>query len=670
MSLRVTSWNAGGLTRNTRNRAFLRAVEDSDIVLVQETLVLESARRPVIPGFQLFPRHASKPIRGRPVGGLATFVSFSLLNSYDVTIENVDECDFECLLLRFSRVQSASSELPELFFVCNIYVQAFPAPVDYGKLNSFLEDLLETRAPLCPFLLAGDFNNHAPSRSRAFREFVSELCNEGFRIFPEPGSRVPTFISHKGSSVIDFCFARGWEWKGDGCVIFSLDTFGHRLLQLEFLFPKLSQYALSPRTSFRKHVNKLPVSDDLGVVFRKKGWDSPIGMLRAGVSCVFSTFLAWLLPFLFTVRPPVSDEEPWVRYLSFHELRDLRAAKSKVDLISRNFRLGESTEQLSRASREFLVLRSTLRHLALDRFATDTQKAGDDPTSLWKTVRNFRIDPSAAQGLPVDTLCTYFYALFNRASDVISLPFLYEWAPEEKELDARFTLTELDRVFSELCATVAPGPTGVGNDVILALGKVPGIRKILLDLFNGCLLGGSIPEAWGKCEMFLLYKGKGDPLLPNSYRAIALLDCFLKLYERLLFHRLDHWAKKLDLIPPLQFGFRPRSGTLDAIFVFSKLLERFVFRGSGLLFAALIDFKSAFPSVDRSLLFRKLAGWGMSVRFGKALHALFEEIEVDPECLRFEKNSAFNLAIAISLLPAVFLSALLRMHSFIGFIGP
>jgi hypothetical protein len=35
--------------------------------------------------------------------------------------------------------------------------------------------------------------------------------------------------------------------------------------------------------------------------------------------------------------------------------------------------------------------------------------------------------------------------------------------------------------------------------------------------------------------MFLLYKGKGDPLIPNSYRAIALLDGFLKVYERLLF---------------------------------------------------------------------------------------------------------------------------------------
>jgi hypothetical protein len=200
---------------------------------------------------------------------------------------------------------------------------------------------------------------------------------------------------------------------------------------------------------------------------------------------------------------------------------------------------------------------------------------------------------------------------------------MYNFIASSPQLDRRFTSEELERVFAELKAGVAPGPSGIGNDVILFIRSIPGAHRFLLDLYNGCLIGGSIPEAWQKCEMFLLYKGKGDPLLPGSYRAIALLDCFLKVYERLLFHRLDAWARARDLVPPAQFGFRPRSGTLDAVFVFYKLLERFVFGKGGVLFAALIDFKSAFPSVDRSLLFKKLAHLGISTRFGAALHSLF-----------------------------------------------
>jgi hypothetical protein len=125
--------------------------------------------------------------------------------------------------------------------------------------------------------------------------------------------------------------------------------------------------------------------------------------------------------------------------------------------------------------------------------------------------------------------------------------------------------------------------------------------------------------------MFILYKGKGDPLLPNSYRAIALLDSFVKVYERLLCHRVVTWASALEIIPAEQFGFRPGSSTLDAIFCFWKLIFYFVRIKQGVLFAALIDFKSAFPSVDRNLLFRKLSSLGMSRKFGVALHSLFEK---------------------------------------------
>ncbi len=156
--------------------------------------------------------------------------------------------------------------------------------------------------------------------------------------------------------------------------------------------------------------------------------------------------------------------------------------------------------------------------------------------------------------------------------------------------------------------------------------------------------------------MFLLYKGKGDPLLPNSYRAIALLDGFLKVYERLLFHRLSGWASMRELIPPAQFGFRPRSGTLDAVVVLMKLIEKFVFGRKSPMFAALIDFKSAFPSVDRSLLFAKLAKLGISKKFGFALHSLFDN---NTFSLRFDSGVTEDFVVNTGLREGSVLSPLL-----------
>jgi hypothetical protein len=241
-----------------------------------------------------------------------------------------------------------------------------------------------------------------------------------------------------------------------------------------------------------------------------------------------------------------------------------------------------------------------------------------------KVIRNFRLDPDASQGLPVDSLCLHFTTLFNRPGDSISLCFAYAFTPYNADLDKRFSMEEFETVLGELERGSAPGPSGIGNDVILDLVKVDGCKRFLLNLFNGCFEGGTIPKAWSHCEMFILYKGKGDPLLPSSYRAIALLEAFVKLYERLLCHRLQAWAQDLQIIPPAQFGFRNASGTLDAVFVFWKLVRHFVRIKKRIFFAGLIGFKSAFPSVDRPLSFRRLAELGLSKKFSCALHSLFE----------------------------------------------
>jgi hypothetical protein len=217
-------------------------------------------------------------------------------------------------------------------------------------------------------------------------------------------------------------------------------------------------------------------------------------------------------------------------------------------------------------------------------------------------------------------------------------------------------MAELDTALSELKAGTAPGPSGIGNDSIRELVKLVGAKRFLLNLFNGCLMGGSVPEAWGHCEMFILYKGKGDPLVPSSYRAIALLDAFMKIYERLLFHRLEGWARDLELIPPSQFGFRTGSGTLYAVFVFWRLVDWFVRKKRAVLFTALIDFKSAFPSVDRTLLFSCLASLGLSRKFGCALHSLFEK---NTFCLRLGEGVTREFPVTTGLREGSVLSPLL-----------
>jgi len=56
----------------------------------------------------------------------------------------------------------------------------------------------------------------------------------------------------------------------------------------------------------------------------------------------------------------------------------------------------------------------------------------------------------------------------------------------------------------------------------------------ILDLCNGIVKEGSIPEDWKSSVVLPIYKGKGDPIECGSYRGIKLLEHAMKVLERIL----------------------------------------------------------------------------------------------------------------------------------------
>ena len=64
-----------------------------------------------------------------------------------------------------------------------------------------------------------------------------------------------------------------------------------------------------------------------------------------------------------------------------------------------------------------------------------------------------------------------------------------------------------------------------------------------------------------------IYKQKGDPLECGNYRGIKLLEHGMKILEKIIEGRL----RKTVEIDPMQFGFMPAKGTIDAIFTFQQI---------------------------------------------------------------------------------------------------
>jgi hypothetical protein len=71
---------------------------------------------------------------------------------------------------------------------------------------------------------------------------------------------------------------------------------------------------------------------------------------------------------------------------------------------------------------------------------------------------------------------------------------------------------------------------------------------------------------------------------------------FARSLDRLVNKRLESLVSRLNLRSPIQCGFRPGRGTLDAIFTLQHLIHSAQHKGQ-LLFVVFVDFKKAFDRV-------------------------------------------------------------------------
>jgi len=66
----------------------------------------------------------------------------------------------------------------------------------------------------------------------------------------------------------------------------------------------------------------------------------------------------------------------------------------------------------------------------------------------------------------------------------------------------------------------------------------------LLNLCNGIVKEGCIPEDWKSSVVVPIYKGKGDPMQCESYRGIKLLEHAMKVVEKIFEHTMSAAIKR------------------------------------------------------------------------------------------------------------------------------
>lgn len=198
----------------------------------------------------------------------------------------------------------------------------------------------------------------------------------------------------------------------------------------------------------------------------------------------------------------------------------------------------------------------------------------------------------------------------------------YEYASpnvEIPELDADITLEELKDMLGKLKDNKAPGEDRIPYEFIK---NAPDEYLLeLVQVYNIILNTGNIDESFLKSIIFPIYK-KGDMNDVQNYRAIAFMNCIVKILMGIINERLTRWVENNSILTEFQAGFRKKYSTVDNIFNLTSIIHLKLAEKKK-VYAFFVDFKAAFDGIPRKALIYKLYNLGVSRKIVRLIENLY-----------------------------------------------
>ena len=119
----------------------------------------------------------------------------------------------------------------------------------------------------------------------------------------------------------------------------------------------------------------------------------------------------------------------------------------------------------------------------------------------------------------------------------------------------------------------------------------------------------------------------GDKNKPENYRGISLQPILSKIFASILSKRLNSWCEANNVIGEEQAGFRRSRSTIDNIFCLQTIVQKYLRKKGGRLYATFVDFEKAFDRVNRKILWDKLNSQHVSSKMIKMLKSMYASVQ-------------------------------------------
>ena len=181
-----------------------------------------------------------------------------------------------------------------------------------------------------------------------------------------------------------------------------------------------------------------------------------------------------------------------------------------------------------------------------------------------------------------------FYARFDDRTNKWSYP---ETDQSHYQYQITFNPEEVCKQFRSVNSRKAAGPDGLSSNVIKLCAEQ--LSTVFCGLFNRAI-NDHIPQKWKEACIIPVPKSvKASE--KNDFRPVALTSVPMKCLERLILKQLKQFTEQS--LDTLQFAYRPKRGTEDALLTFYELVSQHLSKPNRYVRVLMIDFSSAFNTV-------------------------------------------------------------------------